>query len=51
MIERQDITRISRALLGGLKVETSRLSLRIAALDPIEKASGYLKLKRYPVES
>ena len=51
MIERQDIVKISRALLGGLKVETPQLTLRIAALDPIEKASGYLKLKRYPVES
>ena len=50
-IERQDITRISRAYLGGLKVETPQLSLRIGALDPIEKASGFLKLKRYPIET
>ena len=51
MIERQDIMRISRALLGGLKIETPRLSLRISALDPLEKASGFLKLKRYPIEA
>ena len=51
VIDRQDIMRISRALLGGLKIETPRLSLRIAALDPIEKASGFLKLKRYPIDA
>jgi hypothetical protein len=51
LVERQDITRISRAYLGGLKVETPRLTFRIGALDPIEKASGFLKLRRYPIEA
>jgi hypothetical protein len=50
-IERHDIRKISRASLGGLKVETPALTFRIGALDPIDKASGFLKLRRYPIET
>jgi hypothetical protein len=51
MIGRTDIMRISRATLGGLKIETPGLSFRIGGFDRVERASGFLKLRRYPVET
>ena len=51
MIERRDISRIWRASLGGLKIETPALTFRIAGFDRVERASGLLKLRRYPVEA
>jgi hypothetical protein len=51
MIERLDIRRISRASLGGLKIETPALTFRIDGFDRVERASGFLKLRRYPVEA
>src|SRR5262245_38083769 len=50
-IERRDISRISRAALGGLKIETPALTFRIGGFDRVERASGFLKLRRYPVEA
>jgi hypothetical protein len=50
-IERRDISRISRAVLGGLKIETPALTFRIGGFDRVERASGFLKLRRYPVET
>jgi len=51
MIERADIRKISRAALGGLKIETPALTFRIDGFDRVDRASGFLKLRRYPVEA
>ena len=48
-IDRADIRRISPAMLGGLKIETAALSFRVDGFDRVERASGFLKLRRYPV--
>lgn len=50
-IDRADVRKISRATLGGLKVETAWLSFRVDGFDRVDRASGFLKLRRYPVEA
>ncbi len=51
MIGRADIRKISRATLGGLKIETPALTFRVDGFDRVDRASGFLKLRRYPVEA
>jgi hypothetical protein len=51
VIERAEIRKISRATLGGLKIETPALTFRIDGFDRVDRASGFLKLRRYPVEA
>src|SRR5262245_20627347 len=50
-IGRTDVRKISRAVLGGLKIETHALAFRIDGFDRVDRASGFLKLRRYPVEA
>jgi hypothetical protein len=49
MIDRAEVRRISPAMLGGLKIETAAHSFRVDGFDRVARASGFLKLRRYPV--
>ena len=49
MIDRTEVRKISPAMLGGLKIETAALSFRVDGFDRVDRASGFLKLRRYPV--
>jgi hypothetical protein len=48
-IDRAEIRKISPAMLGGLTIETAALSFRVDGFDRLKRASGFLKLRRYPV--
>ena len=49
LIDRTEVRRISPAMLGGLKIETAAISFRVDGFDRVDRASGFLKLRRYPV--
>jgi hypothetical protein len=51
VIHRAEIRKIAPAMLGGLKIETPALTFRVGGFDRVERASGFLKLRRYPVEA
>ena len=50
-IDRSEIRKISPAMLAGLKIETAARSFRVGGFDRVERASGFLKLRRYPIET
>src|SRR5262245_19102394 len=48
-IDRYEIREISPAMMGGLKIETAALSFRVDGFDRVDRATGFLKLRHYPV--
>jgi len=48
-IEKKDLKSISFGFLGGMTLKTQYLEMEVVGIDPVEKASAYLKLKGYPM--
>lgn len=48
-IEKKDLKSLGFGFLGGMTLKTQYLDIEVGGIDPVEKASAYLKLKGYPV--
>lgn len=48
-IEKKELKSLSFGFLGGMTLKTQYLDIEVNGIDPLEKATAYLKLKGYPL--